>query len=152
MLGKVLQWKLKWDSQEIDREIPLKGSRLFSRGEHLFLDLLHGPKAVVAHARSTVGNKRLLYCAVTSCFPVVPRLQRSSSLSKMKVMNNQESEQGFPMVLMFTRASTDSQGWPQAIKHGPESCRGGRLKYFLILPAFEFSWGRVSISSVSWDR
>lgn len=82
---------------------------------------------------------------------MVPRLQRSSSLSKMKVMNEQESEQGFPMVLTFRRVRADSQGWPQSMKHGPESCKVGRLKYFLIPPASEFSWGTVSISSVFWE-
>jgi len=92
----------------MDQERPLKGSRLSVRGEHQFLDLLHDPKAVMVHARSTESKKRSFCSAVTSCFPVVPRLQRGSSLSKMKVMNEQESEQGFRMVLMFTRASADS--------------------------------------------
>lgn len=122
----------------MDQKWPPKGSSLFSRGEHQFLDLLHGPESAVAHARSTESNKRLFCCAVTSCFPVVPR---SSFLSKMKVMNEQKSEQGFPMVPMCTRAISDFQGWPQVIKHGPESCRGGRLKHFLIFPASEFTCG-----------
>lgn len=72
---------------------------------------------------------------------MVPRVQKSSSLSKVQVMSEQESEQDFLMVLIFTRASTDSQGWPQAIKHGPRQSNMGS----------EFFWGRVSISSVSWD-
>lgn len=105
----------------------------------------------MAHARTSKSSKGSLCCAAASCFPEVHRLQRSSSLSKRKVMNEQESEQGFPMMLMFTGASTDSQGWPQAIKHGPESCRGGRPKYFSIPFACEFPWGRASIVSTSWD-
>lgn len=62
------------------------GSSLFSRGQHQFLDLLHGPKAVVAHAGTSESSKGSFCCAVTSCFPEVHRLQRSSSLSKRKVM------------------------------------------------------------------
>lgn len=50
----------------MDQERRLKGSSLFKEGKHPFLDLLHGPKVVVAHARSTESNKRSSCCAVTS--------------------------------------------------------------------------------------
>lgn len=73
--------EVKKDSQETDQERSLKGSSLFSRGEHQFLDLLHGPKAVVAHTRTSESSKGSFH------FPEVYSLQRSSSLSERKVMN-----------------------------------------------------------------